>query len=202
MSIRNKIIVLLAFLFFLSSKANAVEPFNRHYIIVVDQTIKSSNANMGIVYKSLCNWLNGENPSEGLNLEGSTIPEPIDFDTQHDAISLFAFGLPGDGFEMKSDYGRIHRECYGSSKSSEYIFDDIVGSLIKKRNRYIGGNLCAVNDGDSKAVSLNDFLSTDMRDLFNSTDPLHISISQEKSVVNQKKIVVGAPVVGVLKKRR
>lgn len=184
MSIRNKFIsyLLLAFLFFLSSKANAVEPFNRHYIIVVDQTIKSSNANMGIVYNSLCNWLNGENPSEGLNLEGSTIPEPIDFDTQHDAISLFAFGLPGDGFGMKSDYGRIHRECYGSSKSSEYIFDDIVGSLIKKRNRYIGGNLCAVNDGDSKAVSLNDFLSTDMRDLFNSTDPLHISISQESGI--------------------
>ena len=184
MSIRNIFIgfLLLAFSFFASSEAKGVEPFNKHYIIIVDQTIKSSNANMGIVYKSLCNWLNGERTFEGLNLEGSTIPEPIAFDIQHDAISLFAFGLPGDGFGMKSDYGRIHRECYGSSKSSEYIFDDIVGSLIKKRNRYIGGNLCAVNDGDSKAVSLNDFLSTDMRDLFNSTDPLHISISQESGI--------------------
>lgn len=183
MSIRNKIIVLLfAFLFFLSSEANGAEPFNRHYIIVVDQTIKSSNTNMGIVYKSLCNWLNGERTFEGLNLEGSTIPEPIAFDIQHDAISLFAFGLPGDGFGMKSDYGRIHRECYSSSKSSEYIFDDIVGSLIKKRNRYFSGKLCTVNGGDNKAMSLTDFLSTDMRNLFNSTDPLHISISQESGI--------------------
>ena len=180
---RNKIVVLLfALLFFLSSEAKGVEPFNRHYIIIVDQTIKSSNANMGIVYKSLCNWLNGERTFEGLNLEGSTIPEPIAFDIQHDAISLFAFGLPGDGFGMKSDYGRIHRECYGSSKSSEYIFDDIVCSLIKKRNRYINGNLCTVNGGDNKAMSLTDFLSTDMRNLFNSTDPLHISISQESGI--------------------
>ena len=186
MSIRNIFIgfLLLAFSFFASSEAKGVEPFNRHYIIIVDQTIKSSNANMGIVYKSLCNWLNGERTFEGLNLEGSTIPEPIAFDIQHDAISLFAFGLPGDGFGMKSDYGRIHRECYGSSKSSEYIFDDIVCSLIKKRNRYINGNLCTVNGEDNKAMSLTDFLSTDMRNLFNSTDPLHISISQEKSVVN------------------
>lgn len=183
MSVRNKTIVLLfAFLFFLSSEANGAEPFNRHYIIVVDQTIKSSNTNMGIVYKSLCNWLNGERTIESLNLEGSTIPEPIAFDIQHDAISLFAFGLPGDGFGMKSDYGRIHRECYSSSKSSEYIFDDIVGSLIKKRNRYFSGNLHTVNGGDNKAMSLTDFLSTDMRNLFNSTDPLHISISQESGI--------------------
>ena len=183
MSIKNiKGFLLFALLFYASSETIAVEPFNRHYIIVVDQTIKSSNANMGIVYNSLCNWLNGENSSEGLNLEGSTIPEPIAFDSQHDAISLFAFGLPGDGFGMKSDYGRIHRECYGSSKSPEYIFDDIVGSLIKKRNRYIGGNLCVVNDGDSKVVPLDDFLSNDMRNLFNSTDPLHVSISQESGI--------------------
>ena len=30
-------------------KGNAAEPFNRHYIIVVDQTIKSSNPNMGVI---------------------------------------------------------------------------------------------------------------------------------------------------------
>ena len=171
MSITHKIKgFVLSSLLVVCLTANAVEPFDRHYIVVVDQTIKSNNANIGVVYKSLCSWFNGEKPTSGLNMEGSTIPEPIGFDVSHDALSLFAFGLPGDGFGMKSDYGRIHRESYGNGKNAEFIFSDIVESLIKKRNRYYDGKMFSLDDNNFKIESLSDFLSTDMRKLFDGTD--------------------------------
>lgn len=183
MSITHKIKgFVLSSLLVVCLSANAVEPFDRHYIVVVDQTIKSNNANIGVVYKSLCSWFNGEKPTSGLNMEGSTIPEPIGFDVSHDALSLFAFGLPGDGFGMKSDYGRIHRESYGNGKNAEFIFSDIVESLIKKRNRYYDGKMFSLDDNNFKIESLSDFLSTDMRKLFDGTDPLHVSISQESGI--------------------
>lgn len=171
--------MLFVSLLILSGEAKAVEPFDRHYIIVVDQTVNLSNANK--IYKSLCAWLNGKDPSDYLNKEGSTIPELRRFDTEHDAISLFAFGLSGDG-KMRSDYGRIHRNCYENRESAENIFNDILASLIKQRHRYMYGSICSADGNKIKKMSLSDFLSTDMQKLFNGLDPLRISIGNESGI--------------------
>lgn len=182
MSIRNRIkALLLAFLFFASSEANAVEPFNRHYIIVVDQTIKSSNANMGIIYQSLCKWLNGETPSKGLNIEGSTIPEPIRFDAQHDAISLFAFGLPGNDYQT-SEFARIKSKCRNANVDEKSIFDEIVNALINERNRFIKGSIIHVGGNVETSVPFEEFLSKDVKPLFDFTDPLHVRINNESGI--------------------
>lgn len=173
--------VLLFILSIVSFAVYAAEPFNRHYIIVVDQTIKDTNPSMNVVYQSLCNWLSGEAPV-GLSTKGSTIPEPITFDIQHDAISLFAFGLPGDGNPMKSEYGRIHNECFHLLKNEEYVFNDIVNSLIKKRTRYISGNLISTDGSVISSMELSDFLSIEMQTLFNFRDPLHQQINAMSGV--------------------
>src|SRR5574344_1073024 len=93
--------------------------FNRHYIIVIDQTIKANDFALKIIYNSLHNWFLGKAATAQLNLASSIVPQPIKFDTSKDAISLFAFGLPGDGKKMNSEYGRIHRECFNSSASRD-----------------------------------------------------------------------------------
>ena len=44
-------------------KANTEKlPINRHFIIVVDQTINSSNNNLSALYKGLSCWLQGKDP--------------------------------------------------------------------------------------------------------------------------------------------
>lgn len=179
--IKTKELIVIALLFSISVTSKATEPFHRHFIVVVDQTIKSSNSNMGIVYKSLYSWLNGEKPTNGLNMEGSTIPESTGFDPQYDAISLYAFGLSGDGIKMNSDYKRIHTESYKNGRSEEFIFNEIVNSLIHKRSRFFRGQ-CFSQYNKCQAISFDEFLSTHMRKLFDGTDSLHKKISNESGI--------------------
>ena len=50
-------------------KANTEKlPINRHFIIVVDQTINSSNNNLSALYKGLSCWLQGKDPYNTLNV--------------------------------------------------------------------------------------------------------------------------------------
>lgn len=145
------------------------EPFYRHYIVVVDQTIQNDALNMNRIYGALCQWLQGETPS-GLDKGRSIVPEPEHFDLNHDVVSLFAFGMSGAG-QMNSDFGRIHTECYSNSQTEEYVFNDIVKSLIKKRNRLVGGHQVLENNAVGSQMELSDFLRTDMRKLFDGNDP-------------------------------
>lgn len=181
---RNRFILILLSLFVLlgNQKGFASQsPINRHYIIVVDQTIKNSNANMGVVYSNLCRWFRGENV-EGLNMEASTIPKGQKFDVKNDAISLFTFGLPGDGQKMNSTYGQIHRDCYNHIKNPEQIFTEISSSLIHVCNRYVDGQCILYFDQSRVSQSFDDFLHGSLRGMFNGTDRLHTAISQNSGI--------------------
>lgn len=164
-------------------KANTEKlPINRHFIIVVDQTINSSNNNLSALYKGLSCWLQGEYPLQYIERNASVVPSPLNFDQQNDAISLFAFGMPGNGHKMNSEYGRIHSECWNGSKSEQYVFKDVTKSLIHKRERYINGERVTAYNGQHDQMSLPIFLRDCLRPLFNSQDPLHIMISNNSGI--------------------
>lgn len=164
-------------------KANTERlPINRHFIIVVDQTISSSNNNLSALYKGLSCWLQGKDPLQYIERNASVVPSSLNFDQQNDAISLFAFGMLGDGHKMNSEYGRIHSECWNGSKSEQYVFKDVTKSLIHKRERYLNGERVTAYDGQQNKMSLPTFLKDCLRPLFNSQDPLHIMINNNSGI--------------------
>lgn len=164
-------------------KANTERlPINRHFIIVVDQTISSSNNNLSALYKGLSCWLQGKDPLQYIERNASVVPSSLNFDQQNDAISLFAFGMLGDGHKMNSEYGRIHSECWNGSKSEQYVFKDVTKSLIHKRERYLNGERVTAYDGQQNKMSLPTFLKYCLRPLFNSQDPLHIMIRNNSGI--------------------
>ena len=175
--------ILLFIAFPLYIKANTEKlPINRHFIIVVDQTISSSNNNLSTLYKGLSCWLQGKEPLQYIEQNASVVPPSLNFDQQNDAISLFAFGMPGNGHKMNSEYGRIHSECWNGSKSEQYIFKDVTKSLIHKRERYINGERVTAYNGQHDQMSLPTFLRDCLRPLFNSQDPLHNMISNNSGI--------------------
>lgn len=175
--------ILLFIAFPLYIKANTEKlPINRHFIIVVDQTINSSNNNLSALYKGLSCWLQGESPLQYIERNASVVPPSLNFDQQNDAISLFAFGMPGNGHKMNSEYGRIHSECWNGSKSEQYVFKDVTKSLIHKRERYINGERVTAYNGQHDQMSLPTFLRDCLRPLFNSQDPLHVMISNNSGI--------------------
>lgn len=175
--------ILLFIAFPLYIKANTEKlPINRHFIIVVDQTINSSNNNLNALYKGLSCWLQGKDPLQYIERNASVVPSSLNFDQQNDAISLFAFGMPGNGHKMNSEYGRIHSECWNGSKSEQYVFKDVTKSLIHKRERYINGERVTAYKGQHDQMSLSTFLRDCLRTLFNSQDPLHIMISNNSGI--------------------
>lgn len=175
--------LLLFIAFPLYIKANTERlPINRHFIIVVDQTISSSNNNLSALYKGLSCWLQGKDPLQYIERNASVVPSSLNFDQQNDAISLFAFGMLGDGHKMNSEYGRIHSECWNGSKSEQYVFKDVTKSLIHKRERYLNGERVTAYDGQQNKMSLPTFLKDCLRPLFNSQDPLHIMISNNSGI--------------------
>lgn len=175
--------ILLFIAFPLYIKANTEKlPINRHFIIVVDQTINSSNNNLSALYKGLSCWLQGKDPLQYIERNASVVPPSLNFDQQNDAISLFAFGMPGNGHKMNSEYGRIHSECWNGSKSEQYVFKDVTKSLIHKRERYINGERVTAYNGQHDQMSLPTFLRDCLRPLFNSQDPLHVMISNNSGI--------------------
>lgn len=175
--------ILLFIAFPLYIKANTEKlPINRHFIIVVDQTINSSNNNLSALYKGLSCWLQGKDPLQYIERDASVVPPSLNFDQQNDVISLFAFGMPGNGHKMNSEYGRIHSECWNGSKSEQYVFKDVTKSLIHKRERYINGERVTAYNGQHDQMSLPTFLRDCLRPLFNSQDPLHVMISNNSGI--------------------
>lgn len=167
-------------------------PIRRHFIIVVDQTIKV-NDDMMSLYKGLSAWLKGEDPSRYIDVAGSIVPQSVPFNPKEDAISLFAFGLIGDGLNMNGEYGRIHKLCEQEAPDS-VVFNLIQQDLIHRRSRYTGGykkegvgGKVLASEGHitlslDDAMSLDDYLSSEMLHLFNGTDPLHKLINDYSGV--------------------
>lgn len=157
-------------------------PYNRHFIIVVDQTINNQQS-MKNVGRAIANWLQGSDPLPYLNRDGSVAPKIEPFDADNDVISLYAFGLVGSGMpRVHGMYGRIHSECFNGSRSDEYVFNDIAKMLIHRRARYIHGKRVASNGSGEKEKSLSSFLDNDMGMLFLGKDALYDAIRRNSGI--------------------
>lgn len=180
--LKRLLLIVLLVLSVLQMTYAAQEPFRRHYIIAVDQTIQrpENEASLERIYKSLCDWLQGEMPT-GLNTTNSTIPEPVKFDPVHDAVSLFAFGMAGAYHEKTNscsgDFAKIHNVCLAGSQSAHGVFDDILNSWIKERDRFVFDNITS-----EPGEAFSSFLQSDLKKLFNGTDPQCQRILDESGI--------------------
>lgn len=173
------IFIFIALLVTSAAKAQ-VQPFNRHFIIVVDQTIGAGDRGMINLYHGLRSWLNGENASTYLDASGSTVPKIEPFNPNQDVISLFAFGMTGSGMRQgQSDFQRILRLCM-TNKDNASVFDDIDKALIHPRDRYIDGQ--CIEDGSATDMGLAGFFNDKVFPLFNGSDPIHKQIKAQTGI--------------------
>lgn len=180
-SLLSFIFLVLLFPFVVQAQeATKVDPLNRHYIILVDQTINASNPNFGNVYNNLVNWFTGQKKVDsGIDAENAVIPDGVKFDPKHDAISLYGFALSG----LNSSDGDVHRiktNAYDKSKQLSDIYEDITRSLIHPRSRYLRGNV--VYGSTSNPMSLEEFLSHSLKPLFSGEDPVYAKFNSSSGV--------------------
>ena len=93
---------------FVITHAQSVNHYNRHFILLVDQT-KIDQSDKLHIYEGLKCWLNGDNEGAKRYIDqnqSSELPQLPPFDPEHDQISLFAFGLVGRGIYSRDDYGK------------------------------------------------------------------------------------------------
>lgn len=187
---RTYILFFLIALFSINT-SRAAEVFNRHFIVIVDQTITDksvpfSQTQMDNLYKSLRAVFMGETYTHGLDMESTNIPQMTPFDSNRDAISLFSFCLTGS--RNIGDYSRICNTCikasYASNSSiahyNETIFSDISKSLISKRERY---HLHSIHkDGDSTHDSLDVFLKSYLYPIFSKKDIKFQTLQNESGI--------------------
>lgn len=177
-------IFLFLFVFIVVSKAGEV--FDRHFIVVVDQTITDrsiggdSKIQMRELYEGLRAIFTSTALPEGLDMESTFLPTPEmkPFDTNRDVVSLFSFGLMGDYSPHTGDYGRIWTKCYTLSlnknidtdKHNENILSEIYHSLIGCRQRYFSNESHNADNSVLKDCTFDDFLEHNLYSLFSKQD--------------------------------
>ena len=97
------------------------DKYDKHVIIVVDQTA-TGNINMIPVYEKLCKLL--LNQETGLDRSQYDLPDDFHFDPNTDEISVLGFGLP------RKDYNSIFRRSRLYNTEANILFDDFSNSLI------------------------------------------------------------------------
>lgn len=95
--------------------AESIEQYDKHVIIVVDQTV-GKNINREGVYRELCSLLKNER-------------ENFVFNPRTDEISLFGFALPG------ADYNDI-MQLRINGANPEYLFDKFASAFIEAEGSF------------------------------------------------------------------
>lgn len=134
----------------LSGKSAVKEKYDKHIIIVVDQTL--TNSNMIPVYDKLCKLL--RNQETGINKNLYDIPDDFHFDPSADEISVFGFAFPRNVFD-----GINSRHKHTKAKE---LFDDFSNSLIEDGCSFQKSN-----------KNLNSFLENDLRNYFTGNTSLY-----------------------------
>lgn len=159
---------------------NAV-PYNRHFIILVDQTISADNPNFKNIYQNLTNWFVGNSVGAGLDRNSLVIPDECKFDPAHDAISLYGFAISGLN-SANGDIRRIMSKGALATSDAQFseICDDITRSLFHPRARYLHGE--SVYGSTTIPKTLSEFLSQNLSALFNGTDPTYKEFHRSSGV--------------------
>ena len=116
--LRKYLIILFFICFPLLTKSTVKEKYDKHVIIVVDQTL--TNDNMLLVYDKLCCLL--KNQETGLDKNLYDIPDDFHFNPNTDEISIFGFAFP------RNVYDYINRQH--KSTNAKVLFDEFSKSLI------------------------------------------------------------------------
>lgn len=140
--------------FALWGKGAVKEKYDKHVIIVVDQSLSNANNdNMLPVYESLCKLL--QNQEMGLDKKLYDIPDDFHFDPNTDEISAFGFALSGEDY-----YSIVRKRSCGASAKD--LFDQFSKNLIQDECSF-----------QRSGENLNDFLKYDLRMYFTGMTPLH-----------------------------
>ena len=126
------------------------EKYDKHVIIVVDQTA-TDNINMKPVYKTLCKLL--LNQDTGLDRSLYDLPDDFHFDPNTDEISVLGFALP------RNEYDAIHNRQ--THTEANILFEEFSNSLIK--------DACSFQ---KSTKSLDNFLKDNLLEYFTGNTPL------------------------------
>jgi len=156
-----------------------VKCFDRHYVILVDQTEDvQASAQIKSIYQALdelfrCNGIN--NPSKYGLSQSSEYPKSFIFNPQTDDISLYGFGLPGvstfnrySNIKGTFDYYRVKA---GNDNLPQELLKEISNALIQGR-----GSL------SESGLKLSDFMQWHVKPIFNHEDSLCDKISNMSGV--------------------
>ena len=146
---KRKLLLLVLICCSLLGKSAVKEKYDKHVIIVVDQTL--TNNNMIPVYNKLCNLL--QNQETGLDKNLYDIPDDFHFNPNTDEISIFGFAFP------RNVYDYINRQH--KSTNAKVLFDEFSSSLI--------GDGCSYQKSNK---DLKSFLKYDLRNYFTGNTPL------------------------------
>ncbi len=144
------LLVLTLVYFPLVCQSAAKEKYDKHVIIVVDQTA-TSNINMRPVYEKLCKLL--LNQDTGLDKSLYDLPDDFHFDPNTDEISVLGFALP------RNEYDAIHNRQ--THTEANILFEEFSNSLIK--------DACSFQ---KSTKSLDDFLKDNLLEYFTGNTPL------------------------------
>lgn len=175
--IKFLLIALVVLLGTVSVSAQTPDYYNKHFVILVDQTPDvQKHKNMKVLYDAICAFLRGEDDvveKYGLDTSLSYVPKNIKFDEKNDQISLFSFGIVGAYRygRYTGDYATIHSLSQYRGTPSADVYDKIVKSLIHERTSFQASNL-----------TFDAYLENVMRPLFCGEDSTAIDIRENSGV--------------------
>ena len=178
--IKLLLIALVVLLATVSVSAQSPEYYNKHFVILVDQTPDvQKHKNMKVLYDAICAFLRGEDDVvEKYGLDASLsdlsdVPKNIKFDEKNDQISLFSFGIVGayKYGRYTGDYATIHSLSQYRGTPSADVYDKIVKSLIHERKSFQASNL-----------TFDAYLENVMRPMFYGEDQTAIDIRENSGV--------------------
>jgi hypothetical protein len=178
--IKFLLIALVVLLGTVSVSAQTPDYYNKHFVILVDQTPDvQKHKNMKVLYEAICAFLRGEDDVvEKYGLDASLsdlsdVPKNIKFDEKNDQISLFSFGIVGAYRygRYTGDYATIHSLSQYRGTPSADVYDKIVKSLIHERKSFQSSNL-----------TFDAYLENVMRPIFFGEDSTAIDIRENSGV--------------------
>lgn len=136
--------------------------FKKHIMVVVDQSGDAigETTDMNGLFQGLSNLLKGQEMPSNIDPNKSDLPSNFTFNPETDEISVYAFGLGGI---RGGDWYNIHSKASNNypNYTGEQFFTDITEGLIHPRTSFSTSN-----------KTLDDFISTDLKSVFDHSDPL------------------------------
>lgn len=161
-----------------TSTAAAPKVYDRHFVVVVDQTVffpgQHGGEGMGAVYSGLKGWLKGQSALGGIDRHQTSFQRIAPFNEQHDQLTVFAFALQGrgaSGEQSGTSYAFVNWMSRQPSYSDRDVYDCLVQRLITRQA-----------DFRSSQLTLDRFFAQSVRPIFNGNNALFRSIADKSAI--------------------